>query len=392
MIGKIYTLGDVATYINGRAFKPAEWETTGLPIVRIQNLTDRTAPCNRSTNKFEDKFLLKDGDLLFAWAASLGVHIWQGGPAWLNQHIFKVIPNEGIEKKYLYFYLLYTISDLYRKAHGSGMVHITKGPFLATKIPLPSLAEQQRIVAKIEELFSELDNSVAALKQTKAQLSVYRQAVLKDAFSRYSCSITNLGNLIEKPRYGSAKKCTYVSNSNSIPVYRIPNINHSLGRISHTDLKYTSFDDTERNRLKLNEHDLLMIRSNGSVSLIGRSALVTKADINGLYAGYLIRLRLRVPSLLLSKYILHYLNSPDARRYIESKAKSTSGVHNINSDEICRLPFPICDECSMALINQELEAKLSVCTKVETTIDKTLRQAESLRQSILKQAFEGKLV
>lgn len=331
-------------------------------------------------------------EVLMGCRGSCGaVHISQPY-SWINGNAMVIQPNGNypILKKYLYYCLLAARKD--SVITGTAQPQITRRSLCNFKIQVCTPEQQRRIVAKIEELFSELDNSVAALKQTKAQLSVYRQAVLKDAFSRYSCSITSLGNLIEKPRYGSAKKCTYVSNSNSIPVYRIPNINHSLGRISHTDLKYTSFNDTERNRLKLNEHDLLMIRSNGSVSLIGRSALVTKADINGLYAGYLIRLRLRVPSLLLSKYILHYLNSPDARRYIESKAKSTSGVHNINSDEICRLPFPICDECSMALINQELEAKLSVCTKVETTIDKTLQQAESLRQSILKQAFEGKLV
>lgn len=90
------TLGDVATYINGRAFKPQEWETSGRPIIRIQNLTNSTQECNRTTKQFEEKYRISDGDLLFAWSASLGAHIWHGEDGWLNQHIFKVIPNESV--------------------------------------------------------------------------------------------------------------------------------------------------------------------------------------------------------------------------------------------------------------------------------------------------------
>lgn len=82
------TLGDVATYINGRAFKPQEWETSGRPIIRIQNLTNSTQECNRTTKQFEEKYRISDGDLLFAWSASLGAHIWHGEDGWLNQHIF----------------------------------------------------------------------------------------------------------------------------------------------------------------------------------------------------------------------------------------------------------------------------------------------------------------
>lgn len=179
---ELKTLGSVATYINGRAFKPSEWESTGLPIVRIQNLTDKNAKCHYSSATYEEKYKIHNGDLLFAWSASLGAHIWNQNDAWLNQHIFKVIPNDNIDKLYLYYYLQKVIAELYLKTHGSGMVHITKGPFMNTSIPVPSYTEQSRIVAHIEELFSELDKAVDTLKTTKEQLEVYRQAVLVDAF------------------------------------------------------------------------------------------------------------------------------------------------------------------------------------------------------------------
>lgn len=154
-IGKV---GEVADYINGRAFKPTEWEQKGLPIIRIQNLNDIKATYNYSTTSFEDKYLINKGDLLFAWAASLGTYIWQRDKAWLNQHIFKVEPKEYMDKKYLYYSLLHLIADFYRKSHGSGMVHITKGKFENTPILIPPINEQQRIISQLEALYNVLDN------------------------------------------------------------------------------------------------------------------------------------------------------------------------------------------------------------------------------------------
>lgn len=176
------TVGELARYVNGRAFKPAEWKTSGKPIIRIQNLNNPDANYNFSNIDHEEKYIVKHRDLLFAWSASLGAHIWKGEDAWLNQHIFNVIPNPGVDKYYLYYLLTRITAELYAKAHGSGMVHVTKGKFEATEVYLPPTNEQKRIVAKIEELFSELDNGIAALKTAREQLKVYRQAVLKHAF------------------------------------------------------------------------------------------------------------------------------------------------------------------------------------------------------------------
>lgn len=177
------TLGDVAKYINGRAFKPTEWEGEGLPIVRIQNLNNPDAPCNYTTKKFEDKYLINNGDLLFAWSASLGAHIWQGGEAWLNQHIFKVVPSDNTNKHYLYYYLLHIIDELYAKTHGSGMVHITLKPFKATEIYLPDLTVQQRIVEVIEALFEKLDKAKELVQNALDSFESRKAAILHKAFT-----------------------------------------------------------------------------------------------------------------------------------------------------------------------------------------------------------------
>lgn len=177
------TLGDVATYINGRAFKPQEWETSGRPIIRIQNLTNSTQECNRTTKQFEEKYRISDGDLLFAWSASLGAHIWHGEDGWLNQHIFKVIPNESIDKIYLYYYLLYVVDQLYAKTHGSGMVHITLKPFKSTRIMLPELNEQRRVVGKIESLFAKLDEAKEKAQAVVDSFETRKAAILHKAFA-----------------------------------------------------------------------------------------------------------------------------------------------------------------------------------------------------------------
>ena len=177
------TLGEVAEYINGRAFKPNEWEDIGLPIIRIQNLTNSTQVINRTSKVFEDKYLVKDGDLLFAWSASLGAHLWHGEDGWLNQHIFKVIPHANIDKMYLYYFLLHVIDELYAKTHGSGMVHITLKPFKSTPIPVPELDTQKKIAETISNLFSKLDESKEKAQEVVDGFETRKAAILHKAFS-----------------------------------------------------------------------------------------------------------------------------------------------------------------------------------------------------------------
>ncbi|WP_368156308.1 restriction endonuclease subunit S [Bacteroides finegoldii] len=156
-------VGDVAIYTNGRAFKPEDWIHEGLPIIRIQNLNDNSASYNRTPKTYESKYLIHNGDLLFAWAASLGTYIWNGGKAWLNQHIFKVDPYPFIEKQYLYHVFKAMITEFYTQSHGSGMVHITKKQFENIKLLLPPLEEQKRIVQTLEQISTKLDVIMGSL-------------------------------------------------------------------------------------------------------------------------------------------------------------------------------------------------------------------------------------
>ncbi len=105
-IGWVKTeLGNLAEYLNGAAFKPTDWVNEGMPIIRIQNLTDPTKPMNYTTKVLPESLLVKNGDILVSWSATLDAFIWERGNAWLNQHIFRVLPYEEIvEKCFLFFY------------------------------------------------------------------------------------------------------------------------------------------------------------------------------------------------------------------------------------------------------------------------------------------------
>ena len=108
MTQKFCQLGDVATYVNGYAFKPADWGSEGLPIIRIQDLTGNSYQANYFSGEIDNRFRVYSGDILISWSASLGVFEWQGGDAVLNQHIFKVVFNKmDIDNSYGYRYCYY---------------------------------------------------------------------------------------------------------------------------------------------------------------------------------------------------------------------------------------------------------------------------------------------
>ncbi len=337
----------------------------------------------------------EDGDILIVCDGSRSGLVGKAVKGYVGSTLAR-ISAPGLIRDYLYHFVQGKYALLNTRKKGTGTPHLNPELLKKQKLVVPDVAEQERIVARIEELFSQLDAGVETLKKTKAQLAVYQQAVLKEAFEgRLTASgpekIVRLGDYIETPRYGTSKKCSYDDGRDRTAVYRIPNIDHKNGRISHDDIKYAQFTESELDGIRLQQGDILIIRSNGSVSLVGRAAMVCDADITGTFAGYLMRLRISEPETLLPKFLLLFLQSHQARIYIENKAKSTSGVHNINSTEISDLQMPLYDPDTQYAIIEAIESRLSVCDSIEQTVDTALQQAEAMRQSILKDAFEGRL-
>lgn len=146
-------LGDIATYINGYAFKPSAWSDTGLPIIRIQDLTGNSYQANRYNGEYAPKYEVNDGDVLISWSASLGVYVWHGEKALLNQHIFKVVFDKTeISKTFFVHQVENILEKAASEAHGATMKHLTKPVFDALPFYLPPIDEQRKIAAVLDKV------------------------------------------------------------------------------------------------------------------------------------------------------------------------------------------------------------------------------------------------
>lgn len=171
-------LGQTARFINGAAFKPTDWESEGLPIIRIQNLTGTGEQFNLTTRQVKPELIVEPGDLLVSWSATLDVYRWAGPKGVLNQHIFKVLPNPGIDPDYLYYVLKNALAALSSKTHGSTMKHIVRGDFESTEVYVPPLVEQRRIV----DLLSRAEGIVRLRREAEKKAAELSPALFLDMF------------------------------------------------------------------------------------------------------------------------------------------------------------------------------------------------------------------
>jgi len=153
----VTSLGSVCALVNGRAFKPSDWEKEGLPIIRIQNLNDPDKPFNYYSGDLPDKFRVRSGDILLSWSGtpgtSFGCFRWQGPEGWLNQHIFKVHLDDQLEGDFFIEHVNGKLSELISKAHGGvGLQHVTKGMLESTVLMVPPIALQREFAARVAQV------------------------------------------------------------------------------------------------------------------------------------------------------------------------------------------------------------------------------------------------
>jgi type I restriction enzyme S subunit len=194
--------------------------------------------------------------------------------------------------------------------------------------------------------------------------------------------------MVIRSEYGTSVKSTY--EAQGFPVLRIPNI--VAGEIDLSDLKYATVPLDVGSEDALQPGDILMCRTNGSVRLIGKTAVV-RSPLEPLhtFASYLLRFRLAERDML-PRWLHIYLNSRDGRRFIESHAASSAGQHNVSLMLIHGMPFPLPPLAEQRRMVAEVERRLSVIQAAEQVVAANLKRAERLRQAVLKHAFEGKLV
>lgn len=175
------SLDSLADYINGRAFKPEDWSKSGLPIIRIAQITNPNAEFDYyDGDDLNPRNLIENGDLIFSWSATLATVFWGKGKGILNQHLFKVIPNQGTDKGYLKQLIDHSIPALADHSHGSTMKHIKRSALKDFVVGVPPLPEQQRIA----EILGSVDAAIEATKAVIEQTKTVKQGLLQTLLTR----------------------------------------------------------------------------------------------------------------------------------------------------------------------------------------------------------------
>lgn len=440
-------VSEICALINGRAFKPVDWANEGLPIVRIQNLNNQDAKFNFCNFEVDEKYIIHSGQLLFAWSGtpgtSFGAHIWENGDAVLNQHIFRVEINEKMLKKcFLKYALNYNISGYIENAHGtSGLAHITKGKFESSILLIPPLPEQHRIISAIEAIFSRLDAAEARLERVPEIMKKFRQSILAAAcdgrltedWRAENPDVEDVKKYIEKSlsqkKLKSQEKrkntSNYFSNSSNEFKYDYVSENWLITSMDLICTKITSGsrawkkyysekgpgvfilsqnvrplkldlsykfgvnppeNDPDRLRCEVLEGDLL-------ITIAGNTGEVcrVRTPLKQHYVCQSVAL-VRPAIVKISPYLEIYLNSPLHGQYQYDKRKYGDGrphlkLQHLRETLILLPPLPEQDE-----IVRRVDALFALADRIEERYAIAKEKTEKLRQSVLAQAFSGRLV
>lgn len=335
------------------------------------------------------------GTLLIAlYGATIGKLAFLGVDAATNQAICGIFKNDNIDSNYLYHFLFYKKPNLVKQGIGGAQPNISQGILKNLNLPIPPLSEQQAIVAKIEELLSELENGKQQLLTAQQKLKVYRQSLLKWAFEG---KLTNknvkdgelpsgwkkkqLGNLSEMCL---GKMLDKKKNKGDLQPY-LRNISVRWGQFDLSDLEEMRFEPHEEERYSLKKGDLILCEGGEP----GRCA-IWKGEIPNMKIQKALH-RVRVNELLSEVYLFHFMYYSAKSGLLKQYFTGTT-IKHLTGRELKKIEIPLPPKKEQLLIVDELESKLTVCDKIEETISQSLQQAETLKQSILKKAFEGRLV
>lgn len=328
--------------------------------------------------------MIPKGTLLVAMYGSIGKLGITGIECCTNQAIAYAKELYGVTTEYLYYYMAMMKPKLISKGKGGTQKNISQSVLNSLDVIVPPLSEQKRIVARIEELFSELDSGVETLKKTKQQLAVYRQAVYASIYEEKDMRpITDFFEISS----GLTKNSKRNELTIKMPYLRVANVYYN--KLDLSEIKYIGVNRGEIQKTILQKGDLLFVEGNGSKEQIGRVAIWDGSIANCLHQNHLIKGR--PLGQMIPLYALFYLISAYGRKQILDVASSTSGLYTLSANKVRNLRIPFVDgdeqEKSVALI----QSRLSACDSIERAVDAALQQAESMRQSILKKAFEGEL-
>ena len=257
------------------------------------------------------------------------------------------------------------------------------------KVSIPSIPEQERIVFKIEELFSKLDACVAELQTAKEKLKVYRQATITQSFpalsEEYTVKLSDIASIsggITKGR----KLDGY--DTLTLPYLRVANVQN--GFLDMREVKSIQLKKTEMDKYLLKYGDVLYTEG-GDRDKLGRGTVWRNEIEDCVHQNHVFKARLNLDCAL-PEYVAYWSMSTPARNYFYQKGKQSVNLASINKTVLSNLLLPLPSVAAQQKIIESISARISVADNIEQSLNVSLQQADALRQSILKQAFDGELV
>lgn len=382
-------LKECCTIIAGQSPESKYYNTEGIGIPFFQGKADfgDVYPRIRVYCSQPTKIAEKD-DILLSVRAPVGPTNLSPGKVCIGRGLTAIRPTTKLNLRYLLYYFKFFEVQLQQKGTGTTFKAITQDIIKNLEIPVPPIPEQERLVSKIEELFSKLDASVAELQTAKEKLKVYRQAVLEESIPYDSFGA--ISQYIESMGQGWSPKC---ANKNSIDddvwaVIKTTAVQH--GYFDYTENKILPYNLEPRNQHEISVGDILITRA-GPRSRCGVCCLVRKTKQRLLNCDKVYQIKPNRDKIL-PEYMEYVLNSP--RFLLEINHCKTGGNDsgvNLTQSRFLTIKIPVPSLYIQKKIVEQIESRLSMCDSIEQTVDTSLQQAEAVRQSILKQAFEGAL-
>ncbi|RJX32004.1 MAG: restriction endonuclease subunit S [Oxalobacter sp.] len=373
-------LGEVAEFINGAAFKPEDWGDAGTQIIRIQNLTDKSKPFNRTTKKISEKLHVHPGDLLVSWSATLGVFEWQGPDvALLNQHIFRVLPKaDKVDKRYLRHSLELALQDMRKHLHGATMLHVNRGEFLSTKLYLPPISEQRRIAAILDQA----DALRAKRREALAQLEELQQSIFIEMLGPQKAIPTielgEVSSMKRGPFGGALKKEIFVDEGPMVYEQRNAIQDDCLtGRYFISEEKFQEMSD-----FSVLPNDIIISCS----GTLGKAAIVPYNAPKGIINQALLRVRVDT-NLASPVFLKHVIESREIQTKLAGLSRGT-GLQNFPPmSEVRSLKIPLPD----VKTQKAFEARLQTLDRHRHSTSESATELDSLFKSLQHRAFNGEL-
>ncbi len=390
-------LSELAEYINGYSFKPDDWGEDGLPIIRIEQLKNPNELIDYSSGKIPQKNIIENGDLIFSWSASLFLRIWQHGRAALNQHLFKVIEKEGVDRVFLKLFIEFYLPELTKASHGSTMQHITRKELDRFRAPFPISKFEQ---TKIAEILSKVDQAIEQTEALIAKKQRIKTGLMQDLLTR---GIDEHGNLRSEethefkdsplgriPVEWEVKPCAALCREivvgivirpaqyyrpEGIPVLRSANVRENT--IFCDDLVFISKTDNEMlSKSRLREGDLVTVRTGypGTTSVIPR-------ELDGSNCVDLVISRPK-NEVIRSNFLSIWVNSDNGKRQVLEGQGGLAQQH-FNVGEMRTLLVKVPDISEQEKIERILILQSSVLEDLTRTIQKLFSLKTALMQDLL---------